>query len=485
MGNLPNGLTPEKLERWMADNPGATQADGVREYLLHTSQREGKPLGQTIRDAYTAVAQPVTNAVASGVDKVFGALAPGGGEDPNNPGSRGMAADMIAKHVVPQTPESAVLMATAPLVSRIGASPTSLLANRPVAAFGARMGAQTAVGAGTAAATGGSAATGALEGATSQAFGEGMRGAQALTEMAHNVLLRRKALGQATSTAEAVAQGIAQDVPAFSSYMTGKTPEQGLFDLTAIAGGKHGKKTVGEVLLGNSMQKADDAMVAAMGGPKAQVPSHAIGARQGLPQSKLAPTVSIEDALALLKEAKAEARKAPPGPQGYAVRQNAKLMEEEIANAVAQRDPGVAAQWKASMEGYGKGLRVLSALEDSKAFEGPLKRGTGPTFNPDLFTEYMTANRSEVGANLLPKTWEGFLRGAQPGARSVTANVGGERLYAGRGMSGKLPQVRYQLEPIGAEGRTPLGLKVNRPLTLPTLGSMVGASTAGGSYTVE
>jgi hypothetical protein len=30
--NLPEGLTPEKLQAWLQDNPGATPADGVRKY---------------------------------------------------------------------------------------------------------------------------------------------------------------------------------------------------------------------------------------------------------------------------------------------------------------------------------------------------------------------------------------------------------------------------------------------------------------------
>jgi hypothetical protein len=51
--NLPRGLRPEILRRWLEDNPGATLQDGVRAYLTVEAKKTGRSLEQVIKDAFS------------------------------------------------------------------------------------------------------------------------------------------------------------------------------------------------------------------------------------------------------------------------------------------------------------------------------------------------------------------------------------------------------------------------------------------------
>jgi hypothetical protein len=214
------------------------------------------------------------------------------------------------------------------------------------------------------------------------------------------------------------------------------------------------------------------------------IPLHSLAARAGLPPGPVAPRVTAREALNELKLARRAADKAPPGADGWAVRQNAKQMEREILTAVRLKDPAVAHMYEEEAGKYWRGKRILEALDESGAFAGPAQRGAGATFDASKFLKYLFDRRETLGQDALPNTWTSLLRGARMGGQPVMIDVGGERIYFGAGASTRIPTIQYQTEARGAEAYTPLGLKQKRPLGLPTLSAIVGANAAAG-YVAE
>lgn len=135
---------------------------------------EGEP---SLRSGYQAAVQPITAAGGEAIGRLFQTMAPGSTKKFNQPaeGSSAGAGNMIAKGVVPQTPEQAVLALIAPHIARMGPSGGNLLQSL-VTNPARRVGTATAVGAGVAGGTGGSPLEGALTGAVSQVPAELMRG---------------------------------------------------------------------------------------------------------------------------------------------------------------------------------------------------------------------------------------------------------------------------------------------------------------------
>lgn len=505
--NLPDGLTAADFEPWLRDNPRATLSDAVKEYLVQRSRDESKPLSTVIREGYAHLVAGPTAGLSEGAGRFFQSSL----LNPENWTLRGVprtlgepaeggfkaAGDVVAKAAIPQTPEALALTAALGPIARVGSAPGRVLAEAPIRALLTRLGMAGAVGGGAAALTGGDFASGAMQGVTGQGVGEVARATQALYGIGRNVITRRSQLGEARRNAEAAVEGILADVPGLThpasglpaTRLRGNDASQWLADV--------GQRTRGQAALSATFQRADDEIVKVMG----NTPVTLSGSSLGIPSmtiTKIPPVgapmpgqagpapiqVGIKEALNELKLARRAAAKAPPGADGWAVRQNAEQMEREILNAVTLKDPAVASMYQAEAGKYWRGMRVLEALDESGAFAGPVQRGAGATFDATKFLDYLFKNRETLGPDALPNTWRSLLQGARMGGRPVTIDVGGERLYFGGGASTRIPAQLYQIEPRGGAPRTPGGFNPQRQLTIPTISAIVGANAASG-YVAE
>lgn len=467
---LPQGLTEPMLQGWLTDNPGQTPEQGIQEFLLHTSRQTGRSLGEVIREAYSGIAQPVTEAVGEGVGRFFQGMVPGSGKRFSDPaeGYSQMAGQMIAEAAIPQTPEALALgLATGP-VSRIGAGAVG--AGQKMLAAGKRVGAMGGVGGATAAVTGGDPTEGALMGAGGQLVGgEGMRAAQNFRSLARSVVTRRRSLNQSAQDANLALQGLLQDVPGFTHPASGITGMRGqnaqnvLFRL----------QERGPRALSAHFQRADDEVVRAMGKVEVAMPSYYV--RRGIPPGASPPLLSVKDALEELKRATAAAIRAPKGAEGWAMRDSARQSREEVLNAIRLRDPGVATMYEREAGNYARGLVAVHALRDSGAFQGATRSGTGATFNAVKFLEHMGQNMDSMGPQRMPSTWKSLLRGAQPGATEVTGTVKSPRVYFGGGVSETGPLVTYTRESLGGNARTPL-------TKLSPISAYIAANEMSGGY---
>ena len=81
----PTGMRPGWIEEFVAENPGATPETAIQQWLLAKARLEGRGLGEVIRDAYSAVVKPLTEAVGEGTGRFFQGMVPWSGKRCSDP----------------------------------------------------------------------------------------------------------------------------------------------------------------------------------------------------------------------------------------------------------------------------------------------------------------------------------------------------------------------------------------------------------------
>ena len=486
--SLPLGLTQDMLDGYLRDNPNDTPEEGIQEYLLHTSRKTGRSLGEVIQDAYNqvqhpmfsggqiasnlyrGVAEPVTNVVAEGLGRGFQGMSQSGPTrgfgafaDPAE-GSTKSATQHIAKAVVPQTPVGA---ATLPASLVAGGLPT----------IAQRMGAMATVGAGAAAATGSSPLRGAVEGAGGQIVGEGVRGIFRGVDAARSILTRRKLLQQGKEDALDFYKGLLVDAPGLATKVSGKYT--GLSSKDPIDHLYRMRGPEGLKAMSAAIAPVDDAVIALLGKSVITLPSAKAWAGSG---SIGGVDFTPKEALQLLRIATSGKRGAisvPEGIDGRPVRVNAAQMKQEIMNVIDAKSPKLAEEFGAAHSQYARDMSMRNLLRDSGALTSPTTpSGKGPVFNAAKAREYMRRNPDRAGEDVFPNVWQGLSGGVRasgvaPGAQEVLGTARGPRVYLGQGVSETTPLITYMRERVGGNLKKPEG-------AIPSIASYITANELAG-----
>ena len=190
--------------------------------------------------------------------------------------------------------------------------------------------------------------------------------------------------------------------------------------------------------------------------------------------------VTVREALRAIKEARRVAVRAMKAGE-VAPFETLDAMRDELLGIAAKRNSGVAKMYREEMANYHRGKLIEDILDSAGAFEGRrAARGSGPTFDSKSALNYMLEHYREMGHTALPETWKSLLRGAKPGARDVSTNIGGERIYASKGLSSRIPRLELEIERLGETNTPGLGLRQPRPAFLPRLMGRAGTNVASG-----
>lgn len=448
---------PPPDERWIAEfqrhNKGASRAVALNEAALMASEQTGESaeshLTRWLSSPMTAVLNPVqaySHVVAPSIQSGVDLLLRGGGAVPPNALSSG-----IASLVTPKTLTGAAITAAAPGVSKLRG-------------FLPRLGAMTGIGAGAGTATTDDPIGGAIEGALAQMGGEFVRGAQYAKEGVSHIRRYATLLKDRVRDAESTLGGFFQAVPEFKAVpiRPGDAPGDLLYRISENA----------DRLAGKAFGRADTMLTTALGGPRAEIP---------LPSQRFGPspppTMAVEDALQLLKERRASARKAPDGALGFATREAARELGNDIYAAAGRVSPALETMYREVTDHYAKSVRLAEGLIESGAFEGPIQRGKRATFDGGMFLRWLQENRQDVPYKRFQPVYDALLRGAKPGASDVIGVAPRIRGYFGGGISGTTPNIQFMREPRGGWG-------ARTPSLLPPAGTMGTANVVSG-YTVE
>lgn len=422
---------------------GGAPEEHMRRWLLSLRASGGGPLAMTDPGlAYERVAAPAMTGAAD-------LLLRGGGAVPPNPLASGLAGLLT-----PQTLTGAGLSVAAPGVSRIPGAMN-------------RMATSGALGVAGSAASDRSPVEGAAEGLFSQGVGEVVRGGVHVARSGlqhvqrYGVMLKDK-MRDASDTLNGILQVVPEFGSAVKSARKGDTTADILYTISEKA----------ENLARPMFHQADALVTKALGGPKADIP---------LPSQRLGvappPTMMVEDVLQLLKEKRARARKAPDGAEGFAIREDKRLFEQDVYAAMARVSPKLEQMYKEVTDHYAKAVSLGHALRDSGSFEGPIQQGTGATYDGSIFLRHLQKNRDEMGYDRYQPVWDALLRGGRPGASDVIGLAPRIRGYFGQGISGTTPNIQFMRQPRG-------GWRPETQSMLPPIASSVSASAASG-YTVE
>ena len=464
---LPPGLTPEVVNRWLADNPGAAWEDGVREYLLHTSKGEGVSLADKVKawatNLLTATAEHAQSFATGTPDPSAPSVAPWG--QTNLPNMLKMLGD----------------------IGLAGAGAGVASVGTGVAGAAARTGAMGALGAAKGEVTGEGPLAGAIQGAGSQGLGEVVRGATALPGIMreHLATLGNRVKWAAKDAVDAV-RGIAQEVPPFlRSLPLARGNEDALMRLTQAVPGEGTKRSLGQKYLSEFFADAENMVATALGGYKKDIMAPAL--RQGMMSAKelekLGPDVgraalqaplTVQQAFDTLKKMTAEAIDAGGGFEAHALWGAVKKGRDEL---LAQVPAQVAQRYLQDSAVYAKGLVILDALP--KGLKGPLVQGNKAVFDAEAFLDHLQA-KGLYG--YVSNVTNALHRGAEWGAREYIRSAPRGRIYkAGESATFALPgfrvQVRggYQLP----KGNVKAGL-VATELAIPGMQSFLPANTVQG-----
>lgn len=518
---LPQAMDPAWMQEYLTLNPHRSQGDGVWEWVMNLARSQGKPVdaivgqyypeaqgstGANIRGAYSdVIGRPGTSAVSKianqlteplvGLQRMINADEPlsqiihSQAERAGNPALLNAGPPNPLSQLFPQTPAQLATVAAAGPVSGVGTG---------VMGAAGRTGAMALLSGAVNKLTGGTFGEGATGGALAQAGGEALRAGAGLLDIAGRQVTRGRQLAESNLDAENFARGGVQDVPWFAPGFKGRNFQQGLYWLSERAPGRR-NETNGARLLRDGMEATDQQIYRGMGGQGTMIQVPAIDVYKGAPVAvgqpsglvdqfgRPAPSTqgvgspghyTIKEALETLREAKQAAASLPSSADTQLVKQNVKDMQDQILNAIQLRGGNTdAVAFRYAMDQYQKGLGFLRTLSDSKAFESPLKSGTGPVLNGDVLRSWLSANRDEVGAGLLPNVHTMLWRGQTPGAQNVTTSYGGQRIHL-RPLPVSVHGPRYDVT------TEPLGGKVKLGTTIPSIGTMTGANLSTG-YTVE
>lgn len=467
-------------EAWIQDtmrrNPGLTREGAEREYLLALKDEEGS---QTPRDLYSRAAAAVTEPLAGGIGRFFQGMTegPGGFTRPAE-GSTAMASEMIAKAIIPQTPEALALTLAAPGLQRLAPMTGRGAALNPAVRTGAAVG----LGGTTAELTGGEFAEGAQMGLIGGVAGEVARipgSTRSLwrEHMGTQANRMRWAAQDAddlvrTTPQQPVAPLFADVPQLLPALRAAKNPGDFLARIEQIHPGH--KKPLGDVLLSVHYGKTEQAVVAVLGGPTAMIPLPSFARAKGLPTMGVTPQVTIKDALEELKSLTAQALKPKNiGPDGHIIREIRDQMRGEILQAIERRSPALAQRWIDEFGLYRRGKTFLEGLHGSRALRGETRSTKGEVFDADAFLDYLR-DAQEIGQ--LPNVQAALLRGSARNAISRHVTLPRGRVYkAGESATFALPTLRVE-----ARGGFP-PLKVG---ALPSIAE-IGATNVPGAFTVE
>lgn len=479
---LPEGMTPQALQEWLADNPKGSPQDAIRSYINWRAKDEGVGPGEMLLKVYPGL----------------GGQQPPAGAQLGSPGFAGGAVPfqgqpaMSGQDVI-RTARDAALMAASGPVSTIG---------KGVLGVGARTlamgGAGAAAGAATEALPGGEGAgtgaiVGGLIGAGGQLVGE-------TTKLATN-LLSKKFWGEHLATfgnrvkwarrdADRAMVGIMEDVPAFQSATLGSTDSANFLMRLTQKPTDTATRNLGKELLGGSIQGVENTVITSLGGLKKEInvptlwkalaspddlqrygqvhtgalpipgqttstPSKLLGPTgQPLPPTTtvtpgspgvrgvvvdVVPPMTVKDALEGLKTLTEQAIDSGHG-------HSAKVIWEKVAKSRAEIlagvPPDVAARYTKSLHDYSKGLTILDALQGSKALTGPLATGKRANFDAEAFLDHLQAKEAY---GYVPKVVNRLHAGGDLGARDQITSMPRGRIYKlGESATFSLPGIRTE-----------------------------------------
>ena len=448
MAERGNTKIPPPSEAWIQMyiglNPGTGRKEALNEAALMASEATSQPPRGFLRTWLEEGLGPAGGLFQAARQPVVGGLdllMRGGGFVPPNTLASG-----LSEFAVPQSPTELAVMAAAGPVSKIQAATRGV--GPALAASAKRVGAMSGIGGGVAAATGDDPLGGAAKGAVSQGVGELVRGLLLAREATRHTQTYPKMLKSMDQDAGAVLPEIVKMNPEFGPLVG--SARRGDTSANALMRIRQG----GYQLAREMYQQSDNAVVKVLGGPKADIP---------LPSMRLGvappPLMKVEDALAELKSLRAAGRKAPPGNEGFAIRERARQLNQDILAALERRDPAARLAREDVDTRMGQAIRIVDALGDSGAFEGPVQRGTGAAFDGNLFLRYLQTHMEDLPYQRFKPVWDALLRGAHPGAAEVTGLAPRIRGYFGQGVSGTTPNIKFVREYRGGNE----SLNLNKP----------------------
>lgn len=479
---LPPGLTPQMLEAWQGDNPGSTPEQGIKEFILHQSKTQARPVSDIFQQWVTQSQQPMGNPIQQSWQKVASPVTQGLGT---------VVGDTAARMVIPQDPTSAALMAASGSLKGAGTGLRGILG---------RTGTMGALGAAGETAEGGDASTGLMKGAVSQGLGEVIPGAVNLGRKVWDATKGTFAttgnlINWSDQYAQRVARGAVQEFNEFLRAMPGaKSYADALFNLTQKAPG--GTRRLGEEYLGNTIQQSENVLKRVLGGDAAEinaptlwknltseaerqqygqvhtgalptpgtpgrtvqspilgpngqpVTSRVAGTpgQPGVPGTvqDVVPPMTVKEAFDGIKELTSRAIAAGKGYDAHALWDAVNQAKQEVLSTVP---PKLAQQYLTDLSQYGKGLAFLNALEEG--FKSKLTSPSKTIFDINGMLENLQAKGY---SNFFPNFNAEVLKGAEAGSRETIRGGFKARAYKmGESMTMNVPGHRAQ--PIGAPPR--------------------------------
>ena len=523
-------MNPEWMQAYLADQryPNRDMASGIKEWSVLAAKQSARPLkeviegtwqtaqagappatpgvGGTARDIYARGARAVTQPVAEGVGRLFQTLSPkigtdmeqdqGGFSQPAT-GVYKATGQGLAETLIPQTPEALAMGLAAGPISRIGTGAQGIV--QTLRGAGQRMGAMGAVGGAAAGVTGGDVTEGAASGVLGQAVvGESARLALGMLRSKTAFRARRDLVKRYNVEIEDMAEGLLKDAPGLFTPVPGAAPIPGKgYALKDFLYRRRGRE--GRLAISAAYEAADQMVYQVMGRGRRDISLPSLDAVAGLAPGRGQMFYTAEEALQALKLATSGhgsprfrsspnspeyvgeimvklnkgggAIHTPDGPDTFNVRYLAKALKEDVLAAIAMKSQAASDMYRGATSQYRRDMAAWKMLSESKMWSGETTSGLGAVGDPNKVREYMKLHAEDFGEDLFPETAKKLYRGAMPGAEEVVSKAMGARLYAGRGLSERLPEVPYTQEFVG--GNRPTG-----SMRVPAIAAYMGANAA-------
>lgn len=144
-------------------------------------------------------------------------------------------------------------------------------------------------------------------------------------------------------------------------------------------------------------------------------------------QSESVPFKKLAERVRLLK---ASARKAPRGAEGFAVREEARVFENNFRQSLFKKNPALLESYKTAVSEFDKGLDILTILKESQT----LSRDTKGTFiDMEKLQNFILNNQDRFPLEKFPELTGFISRGGQRGAADVVSPITARAFIPGLG----------------------------------------------------
>lgn len=480
------GLTPDDVSALDALDaqgrlaPEAKAAlDRVRGGVTAPAPATPPSFGQRLGQSFSDVQQMATLPIRWPVSQVTGQLLHSLGQVPQGPAAaftRPPAGGMAegAGEMVGQTVGSAAIAPTLTGAALQGLALAPLLAGPQVpaalqavgqaakaatATYPRSLATNVGIGAGTEALTGGYPAVGAALGLIPPVVTAVTHGGQTIAGLKRSRVTLERDFAQSQVDAARAIAGAGADVPALAPVLARpssaqalllvRDPKVGLARLRGLFGRTE------QAIAASGIQTLDLPELAIATRGQALIQQGLVGGNttplQMLQQGNIPTAFTPQEAMDALRQLAYNARKAPYGTPGFAVRELDRTADAEFRQALVTQGqrPDLARLFLQASVQYRKGLSLLRLLEEAQASPGHPQR---VLFDADKMRATLVQNIEEYPPSLFPHLWRQLNLNAEIGSQSITQTLGGERvllpMLAGTGTSLSLPKLQFR-NPVG------------------------------------